>query len=69
MSTGPYTTVRISSRDYEDHDDCLTAAAEDYIDSHDMAGWEPDNLDPRWDGGDDGEREHILLTVPESFAD
>lgn len=55
-------TITVPTRLYEDHDDCLTAAAEDYIAAHpEAAGYD---LSPRWDGGDDGEREAILLDVP-----
>ena len=55
-------TITVPTRLYEDHDDCLTAAAEDYIAAHpEAAGYD---MSPRWDGGDDGEREAILLDVP-----
>src|SRR5690606_18243279 len=43
---------------YEDHDDCLTAAAEDYAAEHGLDGWD---LSPRWESE---QREHIVLTVP-----
>jgi transcriptional regulator with XRE-family HTH domain len=53
------TIIRVSSKRYEDYDDCLTAAAEDYIASHPkLEGWD---LDPRWE---DEDRDVILLTVP-----
>lgn len=42
-----------------DADDCLTAAAEAYIEEHpDLAGWD---LSPRWT---DEVRETVTLTVP-----
>lgn len=44
----------------EDEDDCLTAAASEYIEQHpDLANWD---LDPRWT--DDSVRETVTLTVP-----
>lgn len=51
-------TVRIPARQYEDHDDCLAAAAVDYAREHGLEGWD---LAPRWE---DNSRETILLTVP-----
>jgi hypothetical protein len=56
------TTISIDAAQYADHDDCLAAAAADYADDHGLEGWD---LDARWEGGDEGEREVILLTVPE----
>jgi hypothetical protein len=54
------TTIRVAVD--EDQDDCLTAAVEAYLAEHPEAeGWD---LRPRWDGGEDGEREAILLDVP-----
>lgn len=51
--------ITVSSKRYEDCDDCLAAAAADYIASHpDLRGWD---LSPRWGG--EG-RETIQLTVP-----
>lgn len=56
------TTIEISARDYEDCDDCLEAAAADYISEHpEAAGYD---LNPRWVGGDEGERDYIALDVP-----
>lgn len=53
-------TISLPARQFEDHDDCLSAAAESYIESHpDLAGWE---LSPRWE---DDNREAILLDLPE----
>jgi hypothetical protein len=46
----------------ENADNCLEAAAKEYIDSHQELGNGYD-LQPRWDDEDD--RETILLTVPE----
>lgn len=52
-------TITVSAAQYEDHDDCLTAAAEDYISEHsDLEGYD---LDARWA---DDQRDEILLTVP-----
>jgi hypothetical protein len=56
-----HVTVSVDSARYADHDDCLAAAAEEYAADHGMGGYD---LEPRWDGGDEGERERILLTVP-----
>ena len=59
------TTIEISSAPYADHDDCLAAAAADYVSDHPEAeGWD---LGARWAGGDDGDgtdRSTILLDVP-----
>lgn len=56
------TTIEISARDFADYDDCLAAAAAQYIEDHpDAEGWD---LNPRWVGGDDGDREYIALDVP-----
>ncbi len=57
-------TIRVSSRPYEDDDDCLAAAERDVARELGMRTCDL-ALSPRWDGGDDGEREHILLDVPE----
>lgn len=54
-------TVRVGARRYEDHDDCLAAAAEDYSDKHGLVAW---TLSPRWD---DDDRTVIALSVP-AFA-
>lgn len=51
--------ITISARKYEDHDDCLSAAAEDYAAEHDLQGWD---LSPRWA---DNQREAIVLSVPD----
>lgn len=46
-----------------DQDNCLAAAAEAYIEEHPaLAGWD---LAPQWEGGEDGDREQIVLSVPE----
>lgn len=53
----------VSVRPDPDSDDCLSAAARAFIAEHpDLRGWD---LDPKWDGGDDGDRDRILLTVPD----
>jgi hypothetical protein len=56
-----YETISVSSKQYEDHDDCLTAAAQDYAADHGLESWQ---VTAKWDGGEDGERDAILLTVP-----
>lgn len=56
------TIVRIDAHQYENHDDCLTAAAEDYAEEHGLGGWD---LDPRWENDD--ERDTILLSVPDVY--
>ena len=46
-----------------DQDDCLTAAADEYIAEHpDLTGYD---LAPRWT---DDERETVTLTVPKWYA-
>lgn len=57
-NTNKSATITINASKYADHDDCLSAAADDYADEHGLEGWD---LEPRW--GDDN-RETILLTVP-----
>lgn len=52
------TTIRIPAAQYVDEDDCLSAAARDYAEQHDLVGWE---LSPRWA---DDQRDEILLDVP-----
>jgi len=52
-------TITVPAARYDDADDCLTAAADAYVDAHpDAAGYD---LAPRWA---DDEREHIALDVP-----
>jgi len=53
------TTIEISSKVYEDLDDCLSAAAEDYASDHGLESWQ---VTAEWQ---DDEREVIVLTVPE----
>jgi len=58
----PTGTIRIPAKRYEDDDDSLAAASAEYVDDHpEAAGYD---LNPRWDGGDEGERDYILLDVP-----
>lgn len=57
---GKSKTITVDAKRYEDHDDCLTAAADEYAAGHDLQGWD---LEPRWASK---EREAILLTVPSS---
>lgn len=54
------TTVRVRARQYEDHDDCLEAAADAYAQRHgiDRSAWA---LEPRWE---DDDRDYIVLRVP-----
>lgn len=54
--------ITIPAAKYADHDDCLSAAAEDYATTHDLAGWD---LDPQWA---DDQRDEIILTVPSHSA-
>lgn len=51
--------VKIAAAKYEDHDDCLQAAANDYAKAHGLQGRD---LDPKWE---DEQREVIVLTVPD----
>jgi hypothetical protein len=52
-------SVELTVRANPDEDDCLAAAAAEYISEHqELHGWD---LDPRW--GDD-DRETVILTVP-----
>jgi hypothetical protein len=54
--------ITVSAKQYEDTDDCLRAAADDYVSEHpEAAGYD---LNARWVGGDDGERAEIALDVP-----
>jgi hypothetical protein len=55
-----HTTIEINAMQYEDYDDCLTAAAEDYVSDHQEA--EGYDMDPRW--SDETDRAVILLDVP-----
>lgn len=54
--------VRIAADKYVDFDDCLQAAADEYAEQHDLAGWD---LAPRWA---DNQRDEIILTVPDFAA-
>lgn len=54
-------TIEVSAAQYEDYDDCLAAAAADYVRDHPEArGYD---LSPRW--ADDDDRSVILLDAPE----
>jgi hypothetical protein len=54
-----HTTIKVAAAQYIDHDDCLAAAAEDYVSEHPVAaGYD---LAARWQ---DDERDAILLDVP-----
>ena len=52
-------TIAVPAADYEDHDDCLAAAAVAASRERGLEGWD---LEPRWDDEDD--RDQILLTIP-----
>lgn len=53
------TVVKVRAAQYEDHDNCLEAAAADYVETHPEAkGWD---LNARWQ---DESREVILLDAP-----
>lgn len=59
-----HVTIRISSNIYEDCDDCLEAAAADFVrDRPEALGYD---LSPRW--GDE-DRTSILLDVPRHSLD
>lgn len=54
-----HTTITVSAKQYEDYDDCLAAAAADYVSEHpETEGYD---MAPRWA---DDDREAILLDVP-----
>ena len=54
-----HTTITVDAKRYEDADDCLAAAAAEYVEEHpEAAGYD---LGARWA---DDEREQILLDVP-----
>jgi hypothetical protein len=54
--------IRLAAKRYEDFDDCLQAAADDYLIQNDLDGWlEGWDLRPRWEND---QREFIILTVP-----
>lgn len=54
--------IEVAAKLYEDHDDSLTAAAQDYASDHGLDdAWQ---VSAEWLGGEDGERETIVLTVP-----
>ena len=55
-------TIHVYARRYEDHDDCLSAAAADVAHARGLAGWD---LSPRWA---DDQRETILLDIPAHAA-
>lgn len=50
--------ITIPAVKYEDYDDCLSAAADEYAKQHGLEGWD---LDPKWE---DDQRDMIVLTVP-----
>lgn len=51
--------IRIPASQYEDHDDCLAAAAAEYVEEHpDAEGWD---LNARWENDS---RDVILLDAP-----
>lgn len=55
------TTVKIPARNYEDESDCLYACASNVRHVLRLGGY---SLDCRWHGGDEGERDHILVDIP-----
>jgi hypothetical protein len=55
-----FTTIEISAKQYEDYDDCLAAATDDYVSDHTEA--EGYDMDARW--ADESDRSIILLDVP-----
>ena len=62
-----YTTVTVSAKQYEDQDDCLTAAAREYAREHKLEMWE---VEAAWPTDRDGreDRSEIALTVPVTAA-
>jgi hypothetical protein len=54
-----FITIEISAKQYEDYDDCLAAATDDYVSEHPEA--EGYDMDARWS---DDDRDVILLDVP-----
>lgn len=58
--------ITIESKRYEDQDDCLTAAAEEFAADHGLDSWQ---VKARWaeapGHGDGTDRDHIVLTVPD----
>lgn len=61
MSKSTTVTIKTTSR-HEGFDNVLAAVAAEYVSDHpEIAGWD---LDPQWEGGDDGDREAVVLTVP-----
>lgn len=54
-------TITVPASRYEDHDDCLAAAAAYVARTRRLAGWD---LGARWVGGDSGQREEIALDIP-----
>lgn len=56
------TTIRIPASRYEDHDDCLTAAADDVARERNLFGW---RLGARWE---DDQRDAILVDIPDHAA-
>lgn len=54
-------TIEVDAAPYEDHDDCLQAAADDYVSDHPEAqGYD---MNPRW-ADEETDRSTILLDVP-----
>lgn len=53
------TEIKVSSKAYEDSDDCLSAAAQDYAEEHGIERW---LVEARW--ADDANREEIVITIP-----
>jgi hypothetical protein len=56
------TTLSIDAKKYEDHDDCLAAAASDVAAERGLQGRD---LSPRWQ---DDERETILIDIPDVWG-
>jgi hypothetical protein len=53
-------TIRLPSKVYEDDDDCLHAAAAEAADDLGLESWQ---AEAKWEDGEDGGREHILVTL------
>jgi hypothetical protein len=52
-------TITLNSKSYEDHDDCLAAAASDVASEYGLPAW---RVDADW--GDE-DRETIVVTLPD----
>lgn len=63
-----HSTIRVSvaATRWQDHDDVLAAVVAELIESVSKTLAEYDTA-PRWEGGDDGAREAVLVDIPHSL--